>query len=296
MLELVKKQIEGFVEDVDEEAVAELFAKIPQGKMLRSKLILQIAPSKEGIFLAAVVEMIHAASLLHDDVIDEANTRRGEASINAIFGNKSAIMLGDILYAKAFYKLSALDKKVAQIISNAVVELSIGELLDVQMTQNFNTDQNRYFAMIYKKTASLIEASAMSAAYMAKKDEEAFGLYGKNLGLAFQIVDDILDITQDEKTLGKPAMQDFKEGKTTLPYIYLYERLNEEDKTKLLSLFKKELNSQERAWLYEKFEETKALDDAKKRARELGLEALAVLGDEDSRLKEIMSSLIERTY
>lgn len=296
MLELVKKQIEGFVEDVDEESVAKLFAKVPQGKMLRSKLILQIAPTKEGVFLAAVVEMIHAASLLHDDVIDEANTRRGEASINAIFGNKSAIMLGDILYAKAFYELSTLDKRVAQIISNAVVELSIGELLDVQMAQNFNTDQNRYFAMIYKKTASLIEASAMSAAYIANKDEEAFGLYGKNLGLAFQIVDDILDITQDEKTLGKPAMQDFKEGKTTLPYIYLYERLNEEDKRRLLSLFKKELNSQERAWLYEKFEETKALDDAKKMARELGLEALAVLGDEDSRLKDIMSSLIERTY
>ena len=296
MLELVKEQIERFIADLDEDIVNSLFAKIPEGKMLRSKLILQIAPSKEGIFLASIVEMIHAASLLHDDVIDDANTRRGEASINALFGNKSAIMLGDILYAKAFYELSALDKEIAKIISNAVVQLSLGELLDVEMAKDFNTNKEKYFAMIYKKTASLIEASAASAAYIANKDREKFALYGKNLGLAFQIVDDILDITQDEKTLGKPAMHDLKEGKTTLPYIYLYERLDENDQKRLLGLFKRDLTPQQREWLLEKFAKTNALQEAKETARKLGFEALEVLGSEDEKLKDIMSSLIERTY
>ena len=296
MLKAVQQQIGAFIQDLDDEQVEKLFAKIPSGKMLRSKLILQIASNKEAPFLAAVIEMIHAASLLHDDVIDDATLRRGVDSINAIFGNKSAIMLGDILYAKAFFELTKLPDPIPQIVSNAVTSLSIGELLDVELAKSFNTDEEKYFDMIYKKTASLIEASAKSAALLAGKENERYGLYGKNLGLAFQIVDDVLDITQSQEQLGKPSMHDFKEGKTTLPYIYLYQRLDEKDRKKLLGLFKKDLNPDQKVWIQEKMQQTGALEKAKEKARELGNEALSVLDKNDEKLQEIMQALVERTY
>ncbi|MRI58512.1 MAG: octaprenyl-diphosphate synthase [Epsilonproteobacteria bacterium] len=288
--------LERFIKEIGDPYVAELFGKIPQGKMLRSKLILQIAPTQEGAFLAAVVEMIHAASLLHDDVIDEADKRRGVASINAIYGDKTAIMLGDILYSKAFFELSSMPGPIPQIISDAVTKLSLGELLDVELSKSFNTDVDAYMEMIDKKTAALIEASAHAAAHLAGLDPKRYALYGKNLGLAFQIVDDILDITQDEATLGKPAMNDLKEGKTTLPFIYLYEALGLEDRKRLMGLFKKELTSQERAWLMDRFEKSGALQRAREHARALGEEALAQLQSQDSKLRAIMTSLIDRTY
>ena len=285
-----------FVDDLNEPIVERLFAKIPQGKMLRSKLILQIAPDERGVTLAAVVEMIHAASLLHDDVIDDASTRRGVASINALFGNKTAIMLGDILYSKAFYELSAMPQPIPKIISSAVTKLSLGELLDVELAKSFNTDIDAYMDMIDKKTAALIEASAQAAAHLAGLDAQKYALYGKNLGLAFQIVDDILDITQDERTLGKPTMNDLREGKTTLPFIYLHQSCDENEREKLLGLFKKELTLDERAWLMERFESSGALEKAKKKARALGEEALEALGSGDGKLRSIMTSLIDRTY
>ena len=234
----VKEQIVTFVKDCGDARSIELFELLSEGKMLRSKLILKIAGvSEQSIKLCAIVEMIQSASLLHDDVIDEADTRRGKASINALFNDKTSIMFGDILYSKAFTELTTMNKDVAYEISQSVTKLSIGELHDVEMANSFNTSYTRYFNMIYNKTASLIEASAASAAIISNKDKDAFALYGKNLGLAFQMIDDILDITQTSEALGKPAMLDFVEGKVTIPYLLLYERID--DKEKLKSLYKK---------------------------------------------------------
>lgn len=295
-LKLVKSKIEEFVKDCDDAKSLVLLGKLATGKMLRSKLILKIAGvNDESIKLCAIVEMIHAASLLHDDVIDEADTRRGKPSVNALFDNKTAIMFGDVLYSRAFTELSQMDRKVAYNISNAVTKLSIGEMLDIDLTQNFNTDYDKYLDMIYKKTASLIEAAASSAAILVNKDETKYALYGKNLGLAFQMIDDILDITQDAATLGKPAMFDFVEGKVTIPYLLLNERI--EDKSKLHSLFKKELSSYEESWLKEQFMITGALKDSIQKAKELGLEAIKILEDENSPdLIKIMQEMIEREF
>lgn len=249
-LEQVKSQIKEFIKVCNHQKSLELLDKLATGKMLRSKLILKIAGvNEESIKLCAIVEMIHAASLLHDDVIDEADTRRGQPSVNALYDNKTSIMFGDILYSRAFTELSLMDKRIAYTISNAVTLLSIGEMMDVDLTESFNTSYDLYLDMIYKKTASLIEASAKAAAILAGLDENKYALYGKNLGLAFQMVDDILDITQDSVTLGKPAMLDFVEGKVTIPYLFLYERV--EDKTKLASLYKKELSPEESTWIKE---------------------------------------------
>ena len=276
----------------------ELFHKVPKGKRLRAKLIVKIAgTSSEALKLAAIVELIHAASLLHDDVIDDAFTRRGEASLNALFGNKTAIMLGDILYSKGFSELTFLPQDVAFSISNAVALLSVGELLDVELSNAFNDNLDLYFDMIYKKTASLIEASAKAAALLAGKQSEKYALYGKNLGLAFQIIDDILDITQSSEVLGKPSLNDFKEGKTTLPYLYMYAKLSSQDQVILRALFQKELTAEESAWIKAKMYDTNAISDAMMYAKKLGLEALSIIqGEEDVGLASIITDMIERNF
>ncbi len=296
-LEKVKKQIKVFVKECEDEKSLELFDKLATGKMLRSKLILKIAGlSDESIKLCAVVEMIHAASLLHDDVIDDADTRRGSPSVNALYDNKTAIMFGDILYSKAFTQLSQMDKKIAYTVSNAVTQLSIGEMLDVDLTTSFNSSYDKYLDMIYKKTASLIEASAKAAALLVGKDEEKYALYGKNLGLAFQMIDDILDITQDSSTLGKPAMLDFVEGKVTIPYLLLHQRL--ENKEQLEEIYKKTLSTEQSAWIKQKMNETNALNDAILMAKDLGLEAINMVKDEENSesLVLIMKAMIEREF
>ena len=297
MLENIESLMLSYVSDVDTHAKA-LYEKVPKGKRLRAKLILKIAPeASENVKLAAIVELIHAASLLHDDVIDEATTRRGIPSINATHDSKTAVMLGDILYSKAFCELSDFPPFIAKTISDAVTKLSAGELLDVEYSKALQLDEEKYFDMIYKKTAVLIEATAASAASLAGKDVKAFGLYGKNLGLAFQIIDDVLDITSDSQTLGKPALADFKEGKTTLPYIYLYEALNENDRQKLISLYQKELSEEEANWIKLKMQESGAVMKSVALAQELGKEALeAIASDKNRDLEKVITDMIEREF
>ena len=298
MLGKVENLMVEMVASLGDARSVELFHRVPKGKRLRAKLILKIAGvSDDSLKLAAIVELIHAASLLHDDVIDDAFTRRGEDSINALFGNKTAIMLGDVLYSKGFSELTQMPQDVAYSISHAVALLSMGELLDVELSNTFNDSEERYFDMIYKKSASLIEASAKAAALLAGKNGAIYALYGKNLGLAFQIIDDILDITQSSETLGKPSLNDFKEGKTTLPYLYMYRNLCKEDQTKLLSFFQQELDVEQKEWIKTKMHETKALEDAIVYARKLGLEALAIIEtEEDVGLSSIIKDMIERNF
>jgi len=297
-LEQVKQQIKEFVANIGDKKSLELLDMLATGKMLRSKLVLKIAGiTTESIKLCAVIEMIHAASLLHDDVIDDANTRRGKPSINALFDNKTAIMFGDILYSKAFTQLTTMPTDIAYNISNAVTLLSVGEMLDVDLTKSFNNSYDKYIDMIYKKTSSLIEASAKSAASLVSKDVEAFGLYGKNLGIAFQMIDDILDITQDSATLGKPAMLDFVEGKVTIPYLLMWERLDEQDRAKLESMYCKELSEDELSWIKTNMETTNALQDAISLALKFGNDAIEVIKDENNEdLVNIMKSMIERSF
>lgn len=298
MLESIEIKMKESIAAAGDAQTMELFSKLPKGKRLRAKLIMRIAGEHPGAtLLAAIVELIHAASLLHDDVIDESLTRRGTDSLNAIYGNKKAIMLGDILYSQGFHLLTTLPTEVAKTISKSVALLSIGELQDVELSKYFNSNRDLYETMIYNKTASLIEASAKAAAQLANKPVEPLQLYGKNLGLAFQIVDDILDITQDSLSLGKPAMQDFKEGKTTLPYLYMYEALNEEDKKRLVSYFGKDLNAEEVVWIKSKMSATNALQKAILDAKKLGNEALEAIEDLNiSGLKSVVTQMIEREF
>jgi octaprenyl-diphosphate synthase len=298
VLSAVERKIEQFVSELDDREVTSLYAKLPHGKRLRAKLILKIAGNALPVVkTAAVVEMIHAASLLHDDVIDDADTRRAKPSLNALYGNKTAIMLGDILYSKGFFELNNISAEVAKIVSNAVTQLSLGELKDVSLSKTFNLDKEIYLEMIYQKTASLIEASAGAAAVLAGKPKEAYMTYGRNLGLAFQMIDDLLDITSDTETLGKPALHDFVEGKTTLPYIYLYEALDERGKQKLAALHGKVLSQEEQNWIKTEMEERQILLKCYAQAKELIEEAVELMnGHGEEALSGIALEMIERDF
>ncbi len=298
MLEAVERKIEQYIKELDDSEVEALYHKLPHGKRLRAKLILKIAGSSLRVIkTAAIVEMIHAASLLHDDVIDDAYTRRNKPSINALYGDKTAIMLGDILYSKGFYELNDIDREVSKTISNAVTQLSLGELADVTLSKQFNTDKSLYMKMIYQKTASLIEASAVAAALLAGKPSELYRTYGRNLGLAFQMIDDLLDITANSATLGKPALHDFVEGKTTLPYIYLYEKLSVEEQQRLKSLHAKRLSSSDEQWIMEQMQKHHIVEQSYAEAKILVDEAIVLMrsvGEEA--LEGIARDMIDRSF
>ena len=298
MIEAVERKIEQFVADLGDANVSALYRRLPAGKRLRAKLILKIAgTSLPAVKTAAIVEMIHAASLLHDDVIDDADMRRNKPSINALYGNKTAIMLGDILYSKGFFELNDISVQVAKIISNAVAQLSLGELKDVDLAKSFMPDRDAYMEMIYQKTASLIEASAGAAAVLAKKPPAPYMLYGRNLGLAFQMIDDLLDITSDSKTLGKPALHDFAEGKTTLPYIYLYEALDDAGKEKLRALHGKVPSEAEAQWIVDTMTLHRIPMRCYVQAKELIDEAVAAIERfGETQLADIALEMIDREF
>ena len=295
-MQRVESEIARLIKEIDYDEVTRLFDMLSGGKRLRAKLILKIAPTHEKApLLAAIVELIHAASLLHDDVIDEAILRRGVASVNATDGSKTAVMLGDILYSKAFTELVEFDKNVARIVASSVTALSKGEMQDVKMAESFNSDEKSYLDMLYLKTATLIESAAEASAILAGKDAHKYAIYGRNLGLSFQIIDDILDITSDEETLGKPSMNDFVEGKCTLPYIYLYENLNESDKQRLKDSHAKKIDDSEIAWIKSKMKEHKSVEKSFHLAQKLSNEAMDAVKD-DSQLISILQTMIKRSY
>jgi len=298
VIDAVERKIKQYIAELNDPYLSGLYQNLPHGKRLRTKLILKIAGSSlKVVKTAATVEMIHAASLLHDDVIDDANTRRGRVSVNASEGNKTAIMLGDILYSKAFFELNSISTEVAKVVSNAVVQLSLGELADVRLSLAFHTNRDAYLKMLYQKTASLMEASAEAAAILAGKNRQAYRQYGCNLGLAFQMIDDILDITEDSETLGKPALHDFEEGKVTLPYMYLYELLAEDEQIHLHSLHRKKLSAEEASWIKSMMAKHNIIEKSYDEAKALIVEAIELmesLGESD--LSNIAKAMIERKF
>jgi len=298
MLEAVERKIGQYIAELEDGDAKRLYGKLPAGKRLRARMILLIAgPTPAAVKTAAIVEMIHAASLLHDDVIDDAYVRRGRPSLNAVYGNKTSIMFGDVLYSKAFHELADLDRQIARTVSNAVVQLSLGEYRDVLLSDAFNPDREAYLKMIYQKTASLIEAAAESAAILAGKNREAYRIYGRNLGIAFQMIDDLLDITQSAEQLGKPAMHDFEEGKTTLPYIYLHESLDEAGRRRLVSMHRRRVSGEDAAWIRGQMVATGALERARAEAKQLITEAIALMaGEGEAELETMARKMIERDY
>lgn len=305
----IKQQIasimQNFIQDSNNPLLLAQFENLSAGKMLRSKLLLAISgESQQALKLCAIIELIQSASLLHDDVIDNAKTRRAKPSINALFGNKNAIMLGDALYSKAFFELASFDAKIAQSIADSVFRLSIGEIEDVAMSECFNNNKERYIQMCADKTASLIASSAECGAILRGLESEKYKNYGCNLGIAFQIVDDILDITQSSQVLGKPAMSDFSEGKATLPYILFSQRASKKEFDTLLSLYKRELDATQRQWIQDNLLRYDCISDCIALAKEYATKAIdSIQAVQDpnaiainARLEGIITNMIQREF
>ncbi|WP_218311597.1 octaprenyl diphosphate synthase [Alteromonas antoniana] len=185
--------------------------------------------------LAAIIEFIHTATLLHDDVVDESTLRRGRETANAIFGNQASVLVGDFLYTRSFQMMVSLEQmRVMEILSEATNQIAEGEVLQLMNCNDPDTTESRYFDVIYGKTARLFEAATQLAAVLTEQPphiEQAMQDYGKHLGTAFQLADDILDYTADSDEMGKNAGDDLAEGKPTLPLLYaMWHAENEEDK------------------------------------------------------------------
>ena len=174
--------------------------------------------------LAAIIEFIHTATLLHDDVVDDSKMRRGRETANAMFGNEASVLVGDFLYSRAFQMMVTLDSMtVMQILSDATNEIAQGEVMQLMNVNDPDTTEASYMAVIYSKTARLFEAATQLAAVITRQDEtmqRALQEYGKHLGTAFQLVDDILDYTANANDMGKNVGDDLAEGKPTLPLLY----------------------------------------------------------------------------
>ncbi|MEH6631066.1 MAG: polyprenyl synthetase family protein [Halopseudomonas aestusnigri] len=184
--------------------------------------------------LAACIEFIHTATLLHDDVVDESDLRRGRDTANAIFGNKPSVLVGDFLFSRAFQLMSRDSSlEVIRILSDASAIIAEGEVQQLMTSNDLETDRDAYLEVISGKTAILFAASCRLGAVVAERpkvEEEALENYGQFLGIAFQLVDDILDYSAKQAALGKTVGDDFREGKMTLPIILAFERASDEEK------------------------------------------------------------------
>ena len=211
------------------------------GKRVRPALLLLVAkslangkPMPHALELAAVVEFIHTATLLHDDVVDESTLRRGRETVNAAFGNAASVLVGDFLYSRAFQMMIAPnDLRVMQILSDATNTIAEGEVLQLLNLNDPEVDEASYLRVIRYKTAKLFEAATELGAILAGATEEQrahAAAFGRHIGTAFQLMDDLLDYTANADQMGKNAGDDLREGKPTLPLIYLLEHGTEEEK------------------------------------------------------------------
>jgi octaprenyl-diphosphate synthase len=206
------------------------------GKRMRPMLTVLAAralncQNSDHIDIAAIIEFIHTATLLHDDVVDESNMRRGRETANALFGNSASVLVGDFLYTRSFQMMTKLgNMNIMNILSDATNIVAEGEVLQLMNCNDAQTTEQSYLDVIYCKTAKLFEAATQLAALVAgqpKTIERAMQQYGKHLGTAFQLVDDIMDYTADAKEMGKNVGDDLAEGKPTLPLIYAMKHSSE---------------------------------------------------------------------
>ena len=223
---VVKQRLHSQVALVDQVASYIIYSG---GKRLRPLLVLLAARAcghADGrhVDAAAIIEFIHTATLLHDDVVDGSSLRRGHESANEVFGNATSVLVGDFLYSRAFQMMMALDRmRVMQILADATNAIAEGEVLQLMTARDPNTTEAQYIDVIRRKTARLFEAGAQIAAVLSDASpliEESLASYGRHIGTAFQLVDDALDYQADEASLGKHLGDDLAEGKPTLPLIY----------------------------------------------------------------------------
>ncbi len=275
--------------------VRELFAHVSQfaGKRLRPSLIILIAKAlgsvnDDHIKLGAVIELIHTATLVHDDILDGASIRRRVSSVNSLHGNHVSVLLGDMIYARAFnLSLSLSTTAAAKSLALITQTICQGEIEQIFQRNNFQLSEEEYFAIIGAKTASLYKASCeLSALYAGVPEEIAMslGCFGDGLGIAFQIVDDCLDIVGEETVVGKSLGTDTQRGKMTLPFIHMAATLSGSDRKKLEEIFLSDTIEDKNRVIGETFDLGRSVDfafDVAARYTRSALDELDCLADSD---------------
>lgn len=233
-------------------------------------------------FWAALVELIHTASIIHDDVIDNSKTRRGKQSIHAKWGPNITVLLGDYLYIKSIgLSLHKGQNQIISILADTSANMIEGELTEYYMSGNLDMNEEDYLDIIQKKTASLFSASCQIGGILGKaspEEESYLTDYGTNLGMSFQIIDDLLDFNGDEKILGKPILSDLNEGRITLPLIYTLNNDGQAQRAQIAKLLKKKkLEKSSRDKILQIVKSNGALDYTYKKAKEYSLESNEII-------------------
>lgn len=262
------------------------------GKRLRPMLLLLAAKALGGasdnhLVLAAVIEFIHTATLLHDDVVDDSDRRRGKESANAVWGNAASVLVGDYLYSSAFEMMVRTgNMRVMEILSKTTTAIAEGEVLQLLNCNNPETTEEKYLEVISRKTAILFSAATRLGAVISNapaKVEKGLAKYGQHLGIAFQLIDDALDYKANQEELGKNLGDDLAEGKPTLPLIYAIQHSNASEASIVINAVK---NGNRDAFneVYAIVKSTKAIEYTEGRAYEeaqKAIDALSVLPDSD---------------
>jgi len=270
------------------------------GKRLRPMLLLLAAKALGNInnnhlILAAVIEFIHTATLLHDDVVDESDLRRGKESANVVWGNAASVLVGDYLYSRAFEMMVRTgNMRVMDILSKTTTAIAEGEVLQLLNCNNPETTETKYLEVIARKTAILFSAATRLSAVMvdaSSETEESLASYGQHLGIAFQLIDDALDYKSNSEDMGKNLGDDLAEGKPTLPLIYAIQKGNEEEAKIIIDAIK---NGNRDAFndIYAIVQKTQAITYTEQLAEEeaeKAINALSVLAD--SEYKEALTLL-----
>ena len=272
------------------------------GKRLRPLIVLLAARAlgyegDQHIRAAAIIEFIHTATLLHDDVVDSSERRRGQDSANAVFGNQASVLVGDFLYSRSFQMMVDIgDMHIMQILADATNTIAAGEVMQLMNINDPDTSEDDYQQVIYRKTARLFEAGAQIAAVLANRDpadEASMIRYGQDLGTAFQLIDDALDYNSSADELGKNLGDDLAEGKATLPLIYAM-RAGTDAQRKLVRAAILEGGLDQMDEIQEIIRSTGALEYTITKAREAASSAIAQLADiPDSEYRQALMSLAE---
>lgn len=281
------------------------------GKRMRPMLTLASArllgySGTRHVKLAAAVEFIHTATLLHDDVVDNSDLRRGRRTANIIWGNSASVLVGDFLFSRSFeLMVEAESLKALNILSHASAVIAEGEVNQLTAVRRIEIDEERYLDIIGAKTAALFAAACRVAAVVADRtdaEEAALDAYGRYLGVAFQLVDDAIDYVSDASTMGKDAGDDFREGKMTLPVILAYARAGEAERSFWQdAILGRRTSDEDFAEAVRLVRATRALDDTLARARHYGqraIESLAIFpnGPAKDAMVEAVEFAVARAY
>lgn len=260
----------------------------------------------DSIKLSGAIECIHTATLLHDDVVDMADIRRGRPSANTLWSNEMCVLGGDFILAKAFSALTSIGNlRILQIVSRATERLSEGELFQMMNIGNMDLSETNYFQVIADKTAVLMEAACRGGAILGKletEQEDALASFGFNLGMAFQMTDDVIDYKSDKETMGKTPGKDIEEGKLTLPLIFGLKKASDSDRTVIKNMIEEKSMSDEKlTWLRDFLDRTGGISEALEVSRAHLTQAVDKLSifpesEEKSALMKLSDRILHRTY